>query len=289
MAPIFAALLGLAPAIVGTICGWVAIGQIRASAGALRGAGPATFAALFCPAWLFIALAALLCGRVLGSGGAGIAGLFIAIRMAFLGARKLWSFAEGTAESTRPQTLRWPWFVGLALVAGIVLLPVLGLTLPYFWMRRELAPPTRVQVADVVTTQGVPFVGRLPKGSVELLAVSPYPSTGESWGKMDGSPATAPDIEKRTVPCIWWSITPALKRATANSSPVPKGSGLESTRARKTASSSAPSGASPRSSNIVCSSRFPPISIRKSARSFGYRSEDTFLAAAFQDRPELLF
>jgi serine/threonine protein kinase len=56
-----------------------------------------------------------------------------------------------------------------------------------------LLPHLRSTPAEVVTSDRAPFVGRLPEGTVELVAISHYPAKGEPWWKMDGSPATAAD------------------------------------------------------------------------------------------------
>ncbi len=190
MLPVLAGLVGMLPAIAGTICGWVAIGKIRASAGALRGAGLATFAALFYPALFGFAVCTLLFGRLF-SDGFVVVGMFVGIGLAVWTGRALWRFAEGASQVAGPRPMRWPWFVGFAVIAGIVLLPLLGLVLPYFAMRAPPALLGRSPAADVVTAERGPFIGQLPEGSVELVAVSRHPSAGEPWWKMDGSPASA--------------------------------------------------------------------------------------------------
>ena len=190
MLPVLAGLFGMLPAIAGTVCGWVGVAKIRASAGALRGAGLATFAALFYPALFLFALCTLLLGRLF-SGGAVVVGMFLGIGLAAWAGRALWNFAGGPAQVAGPRPLPWPWLAGFALLAGVIALPVLGLVLPYFAMRTPPALLGRSPAADVVTAERAPFVGQLPEGSVELVAVSRHPSTGEPWWKMDGSPANA--------------------------------------------------------------------------------------------------
>ncbi len=44
--------------------------------------------------------------------------------------------------------------------------------------------------AIVVTPDRPPFIGRLPQGSIELVAIARHPSDGGSWWQMNGAPAT---------------------------------------------------------------------------------------------------
>ncbi len=191
MLPILAGLFGLLPAIAGTICGWIGLAQIRASAGALRGAGRATFAALFYPALLLIPFTGALTGRLFSAGWPAFAAMIFALAATVWIARALCRHAGRASENGAPQPVRWPWLAGLGALACIVLLPVLGLVLPYFAMRTPPALLGRSPAADVVTAERGPFIGQLPEGSVELVAISHHPSTGEPWWKMDGSPANA--------------------------------------------------------------------------------------------------
>ena len=87
----------------------------------------------------------------------------------------------------------WPRRIFLLLLALIVLpalLIVVGLIVPYFAARSPRALLGHSPAADVVRAERAPFVGRLPEGTVELVAVSHHPSAGEAWWKMDGTPAS---------------------------------------------------------------------------------------------------
>ena len=195
--PILIGLVGLLPALAGTICGWIGLAQIRASAGALRGAGRATFAALFYPALLLIPFIGVLCGRTFGTGLVAIVGFIFAIVATAWIARTLCRHAERAPENTAPRPVRWPWLIGFAALGCVILLPVLALVIPYFATRswQESAILTGRTMTDVVTRDRASFTAFLPHGIVELVGVSRYPARPDSWWKMDGSPAAAPDLE----------------------------------------------------------------------------------------------
>lgn len=53
--------------------------------------------------------------------------------------------------------------------------------------------------AVVVTPDHAPFVGSLPQGSIELIAIARHPSDGGSWWQMDGTPATEGPFLNRSV------------------------------------------------------------------------------------------
>lgn len=201
--PILAGILGMLPAIAGTACGWIALGQIRAAAGTLRGAGRATFAALFFPAFIFIAIAPLVLARLFGSSLGGIAGLILAIALVAWISRNLYARANGAAGSEGSKSPVWPWLVGVGALACILLLPAAGLLVPYFTLhasRESAALGSDVVTADVVTPDRAPFVGMLSQGSVELRAVAHHPAGAEGWWGMNGAPVAAPTAGLNTDP-----------------------------------------------------------------------------------------
>ncbi len=87
----------------------------------------------------------------------------------------------------------WPRRVFL-LIAALVIVPAgligVGLIMPYLALQAPRGMLTARPTADVVTAEHAPFIGRLPEGSIELVAISHHPAIGEPSWKMDGSPAT---------------------------------------------------------------------------------------------------
>ena len=185
--PFAVGLFGLLPAIAATICGWKAINQIRASGGALRGAGCAIFSALLYPSVLFLTLSPVVFGHFFSIAGT-LAGLLLGALLTVW----MWRLqSDRMTDSGAPRPLLWPWALGLALLVTPPALIIGGLILPYSHLQRPRTHSFSSGVlADVVTTKDTPFVARLPEGTVELLGVSFHPSSGERWWRMDGSAAS---------------------------------------------------------------------------------------------------
>jgi tRNA A-37 threonylcarbamoyl transferase component Bud32 len=143
-------LFGLLPALAGTILGWMAMREIRESAGTRRGAGLAVFAAFCWPGLLglaFCLFVVALLGRNIPKIGwlpvlvAGAA-LFVIVMIAAIRRALRWTTPRTRQVAPdvavqRPRRRRiWPWF---AIPAVIVLTPIVWLFLPYFAARHQ--PP----------------------------------------------------------------------------------------------------------------------------------------------------
>jgi tRNA A-37 threonylcarbamoyl transferase component Bud32 len=72
--------------------------------------------------------------------------------------------------------------------AGLLILLMPGLLLSFLFMQfsgRSSAPPGFIR-----TSPGAPFIAKYPGGTIELVAVAPFPSTNQPCWRPDGSPAT---------------------------------------------------------------------------------------------------
>jgi hypothetical protein len=97
------------------------------------------------------------------------------------------------ASTSKAGSARGSGWRGVALVLGLALAAlVLGVSLGSLilfgdlrlWQKRELAPDMTEHAQG---EPAVPASNRLPKGKVELVAISEHPSQGKGWWKPDGT------------------------------------------------------------------------------------------------------
>jgi serine/threonine protein kinase len=184
-----------------TILGWVAVGQIRRSAGRLCGLWLAVFGGLLFPllfvdAWIFRAWNSISRTAVTHFANPNLlaqlalpASALTAAMVDYFIVRSVWRVVNKPPGPSPWFEHRW-WPRGI--IAGLVMLVLLGLGLwlPFtgIFARREPvgnAPPPAGHT-------GAPFVARLTEGTVELIALAPNPSAKQPAWNPDGSPAEGP-------------------------------------------------------------------------------------------------
>jgi Protein kinase domain len=187
--------------IITTFLGWLAVFQIRHSAGRIRGLGLAIFDGLVFPSLaLDVALSAIwvsLCRVVFfamhfPSGAKPIIAVFLVA--AGVGAtialdvwiiRRVWRTVNKSAPA-QTGTIGLSWKTAMVfVVGGLLLLPAVAVLI---WTAswREPLPHEDEPISNRRTITS-PFVGNFQEGTVSLLSLAPHPSTnGPAW-KPDGT------------------------------------------------------------------------------------------------------
>jgi serine/threonine protein kinase len=233
-------LLGL-PGIFGTtILGWIAVSQIRRSAGKLYGMWLAVFDGLLFPllaldwviALLWLLLAKLFARQVLGLQDSLFFDvwdltIWVALALASVAAvdwliiRRVWCLVNKPVGAPVPPVQKpdrfWRWFAVavFAMIAIPFLISIVGLlaaiAIPNFVKARALSQANARHAAQNPSF-GPPFVARLNQGEVELLAIGNQPWTNQVCWLPNGEPLSGPFPTKYFGSMDAWAVDKEMKK-----------------------------------------------------------------------------